>query len=102
MQLKNLKQILGYNFETELTNGLHLFLIINLGFIIFEDMYGYGFQNFESSRQSALKKNKWRRTISKGNYCLTYETVEVFFFILAKEDIEFIKLQKTRMNPSMM
>ena len=101
MQLKNLKQILGYNFEIELTNGLHLFLIINLGFIIFEDMYGYGFQNFESSRQSALKK-KWKRTISKGNYCLTYEIVEVFFFILAKEDIEFIKLQKTRMNPSMM
>ena len=65
-------------------------------------MYGYGFQNFESSRQSALKKNKWKRTISKGNYCLTYEIVEVFFFILAKEDIEFIKLQKTRMNPSMM
>ena len=102
MHLKNLKQILGYNFETKLTNGLHLFLIINLGFIIFEDMYGYGFQNFESSRQSALKKNKWRRTISKGNYCLTYETVEVFFFILAKEDIEFIKLQKIGMNPSMM
>ena len=66
MHLKILKQILGYNFETELTNGLHLFLIINLGFIIFEDMYGYGFQNFESSRQSALKKKNGKGQFQKA------------------------------------